>query len=437
VSNFGDGIGLIAYPWLASALTRNPILIAGVMVAQRLPWLLFSLPAGVVADRFNRRSLMVGANAARAALTTVVAAAILIRDDSLASPDELDALLADGGTIPTQAGLYTMLVAATFLLGLGEVVHDTAALTVLPQLVDDDLLERANGRLVSGEQVMNQFLGPPIGALLLAFAFAVPFFVDAATFALSAIMLTTIASAPPPTSSADIDDASRPGMTSQFISDLKVGYRALRDHEYLRLFAIVATVLNLTAGMVFAMIVFYAQEVLGTSPAEFSALTIGSAAGSVLGGMAAAALATRFGSGTVLRVAAVTIGFALLAMAVADRWTVVAVLLGIYAFATVIWMVLTVSLRQAVTANDVLGRVNGVYRFFSFGAIPIGALLAGVAVAVVELGQGREFALRMPFVIAGVLALALFVYAGPKLSNERVEQARRAGPEGVESPECA
>src|SRR5918995_3684115 len=77
VSNLGDGISIIAYPWLASAITRSPLLIALVAVAQRLPWLLFSLPAGVITDRGDRRRLMVGANPGRAVLTGVVAIAVL------------------------------------------------------------------------------------------------------------------------------------------------------------------------------------------------------------------------------------------------------------------------------------------------------------------------------------------------------------------------
>ena len=66
ISNLGDGVGVIAYPWLASAVTRNPLLIALVAVVQRLPWLLFTLPAGVITDRGDRRRLMVGANTVRA-----------------------------------------------------------------------------------------------------------------------------------------------------------------------------------------------------------------------------------------------------------------------------------------------------------------------------------------------------------------------------------
>ena len=90
ISNLGDGIGQIAYPWLASAVTRNPLLVALVTVFQRLPWLLFSLPAGVITDRYERRKLMVGANIARAILTTAVALLVLDQQGALPGPGDLD-----------------------------------------------------------------------------------------------------------------------------------------------------------------------------------------------------------------------------------------------------------------------------------------------------------------------------------------------------------
>ena len=71
ISNLGDGVALVAYPWLASAVTRNPLLIAIVVVVQRLPWLLFALPAGVLTDRHDRRLLMIISNSARAVITVV------------------------------------------------------------------------------------------------------------------------------------------------------------------------------------------------------------------------------------------------------------------------------------------------------------------------------------------------------------------------------
>ena len=95
ISNLGDGVALVAYPWLASAITRNPLLIAIIVVVQRLPWLLFALPAGVLTDRHDRRLLMIGANSARAVITVFVAIAVVARGSDLPGPDELDSVVDD------------------------------------------------------------------------------------------------------------------------------------------------------------------------------------------------------------------------------------------------------------------------------------------------------------------------------------------------------
>ena len=86
VSNLGDGVGIIAYPWLASAVTRDPLLVALVMVAQRLPWLVFTLPAGVITDRVDRRKAMVAMDMCRFVLTLAVAFAVLGRQGDAARP---------------------------------------------------------------------------------------------------------------------------------------------------------------------------------------------------------------------------------------------------------------------------------------------------------------------------------------------------------------
>jgi len=185
ISNLGDGIGVIAYPWLASAVTRNPILIAAVAAAQRLPWLLFTLPAGVITDRNDRRRLMVGSNVVRAILTVGVAATVMLRQDSLPSPEEAAA----GEVVGTDVGLYLVIIAATMLLGMAEVLYDNSAQTFMPAIVSQPNLEKANGRLWSVEMVANQFLGPPLAGVLLLVAFSLPFYIDAATFAVSAALM--------------------------------------------------------------------------------------------------------------------------------------------------------------------------------------------------------------------------------------------------------
>ena len=180
ISNTGDGMGLIAYPWLASAVTRNPLLIGLVSVANRLPWLVFSLPAGVITDRVDRRVTMVVCDVLRAALTLVVAVVVLAAHGSLPGVDDLDSVTT------TRPGLYLVLLLATLLLGMAEVLRDNCGQTLMPSLVDASLLEQANGRMWGAEMVVNTFIGPVLGSFLLSITFALPFLVDAGSFALAA-----------------------------------------------------------------------------------------------------------------------------------------------------------------------------------------------------------------------------------------------------------
>ncbi len=423
VSNLGDGISLVAYPWLASSLTRNPILIIGVLFTQRLPWLFFSLPVGVLVDRRDRRNLMIVSDVARAALTAVVVLAVLREQSGLPTPDEL-AALDPGATFPTRTLLLVMLLAATFLLGVGEVLHDNAALTLLPQIVEADRLEEANGHLVTVERAANQFGGPLLGAFLLSSTFVLPFLIDAVTFALSAVILTLITVRPvpvPPLGSAEIEP---PDFRRELIS----GYRALRNHRYLSLLALVATVVNLGGGMLFVIMIFFAQEILGTSPLQYAALMIGSAVGAGLGGITAARVNRLLGTGTVLRGAGITLALSLVVLGSTRWWLIAVILMATYSISLSYWRIITVSLRQAITPNHLLGRVNGVYRFFSFGAIPVGAVIGGVLVAGLSPLVGRSFALQAPIVLAGAVQLLLFVVIAPKLDTAKLDAIRAAGP---------
>src|SRR4051794_2880327 len=151
---------LTAFPLLAASLTRDPVLIAGVTIANRLPWLLFSLLSGAVADRVDRRHLMVRADIAR----TVVVGGLGV------------AVLADAAQI-------WLLYLCAFGLGLGETLHANAAQAMLPNLVDRNDLVPANARL-TGTQVMTEnFGGPPLGAVVFSAAPPVPFLFDAASVA--------------------------------------------------------------------------------------------------------------------------------------------------------------------------------------------------------------------------------------------------------------
>ena len=186
ISNLGDGVSSLALPWFATLLTRDAFLISLVAMAGRLPWFLFALPAGVWTDRADRQQMMVHADIVRMFLTLGIIALIL---STPALP------LPEGAG----SGMILALAALTFLLGTAEVLRDNAAQTILPSIVAAADLERANGQIWSAEQVMNQFVGPPLAGALIALGITLPFGLDATTFAAAAAlvwMLTLPAHAP-------------------------------------------------------------------------------------------------------------------------------------------------------------------------------------------------------------------------------------------------
>ncbi len=420
ISNLGDGVSLIAYPWLASAITRNPILIALVVVVQKLPWLLFTLPAGVITDRSDRQKLMVGANVLRAVLTGVVAFAVFSRRGVLPSPDEVDQV------VSTEWFLYLVLIAATLLLGVGEVLYDNSAQTFLPAIVESNDLELANGRLYSAELVANQFAGPPLAGLLLAIGFALPFVVDAGSFAVSAVLVLSIAALP--RSKPDVSER-RPWRT-----EAAEGFRWLWHHDVIRTLAITLGLLNGLGNLATALLVLFGQEVLGTSTTEFALLTTVSAVGGVLGGWVASRVARRLGPGVCL---GLTIwGGALLSIAtgLVSAWPVAALLLATVFFLGVLWNVITVSFRQSIIPDRLLGRVNSVYRFFGWGAISIGGLIGGALVAALEGPLSRESALRAAWIVSGVAQLGVALYAMPRLTTAKLDAARAEAGEPQAAP---
>ena len=424
ISNLGDGIGLIAYPWLASAVTRNPLLIALVAVVQRLPWLLFSLPAGVITDRHDRRTLMVIANSIRGVLTLGVAFVVLGRQGTLPGPDEIeDALIG----VDTDVALYLLVIAATLLMGFAEVLYDNSAQTFMPAIVHRSNLERANGRLWSIEQVANTFVGPPLGALLLVVAFSFPFFVDAGTFVVSAALIALIPASVKRTPAAD--DPVAPAR-SPWRDELKEGFRWLWSHDLLRPMAIILGLLNMLGTMSGATIVLFAQEVLRTSPTEFALLETGGAIGGVIGGWTASRIAKRIGSGPSLYTTLIVGGITTFVIGLVSSWYLVWLMFAISMLLAVLWNVITVSLRQSIIPDHLLGRVNSVYRFFAWGMMPIGAALGGLVVVVTDVWGSRELALRMPFLLAGALNVVLFFFARTKLTTEKIEGARAEAADG-------
>ena len=417
VSNLGDGVSQVAYPWLASAVTRSPLLIASVAVASRLPWLVFTLPAGVITDRFDRRKIIIAMDITRAALALLVAVAVTFEVDNLPALDTVGS----GIDLATNWFLYTVLIVTALLFGCAEVLRDNSAQTLMPDVVEADQLESANGKLWSLEFITNSFIGPPLGSFLIGLLVFLPFYFDAATFFVSAALIATLATTVRPVKVID----ERKSLN--FKAEIKEGFAWLWKHELLRPMAIILGSLNALGAITAATFILFAQEILNTSVFIFAILGTAGAIGGTVGGILGPKISAKLGSGPSLYLTLLSAPLMSLIIGLNSSWQVFWALSAIGTCFAVLWNVITVSLRQSIIPSHLLGRVNSVYRFFAWGSLPIGTLIGGALVDLVELGADREFALRLPYFLVAVAGLLLFFFAAPRLTTAKIEAVRAAG----------
>jgi MFS family permease len=417
ISNLGDGVSMVAYPWLASAVTRSPILIAAAGFASRLPWLIFTLHAGVLTDRFDRRKLIVAMDFMRGLLTVFVGLVVFFNKDSFPALDELTTIT----NLETNWPIYFTLLITAFLFGLAEVLRDNSAQTLMPSVVDKENLEKANGRMWSAESLTNSFIGPPLGSLLIGIAIFIPFFFDAVSFFFAVALIASLKGTFKPVA----DD--KPREKINFKAEIKEGYAWLWAHPLLRPMAIILGSMNGLGTMVGATFILFAQEVLETSVFTFALLGTAGAVGGTVGGLLAPKVSAKLGSGRSLALTLAAAPIGSLIIALTTTWQVVWVVVVFETFFAVLWNTITVSLRQSIIPTHLLGRVNSVYRFFAWGSIPIGMFVGGGLVSALTLVISRENALRAPYLFGVVLGLILWALAAPRLTTVKIEAARKAG----------
>ena len=414
ISNLGDGISSVAYPWLASAITRSPLLIALAAVASRLPWLIFTLPAGVITDRFDRRKIIASMDFFRGLLTLIVAAVVFQQRNTLPSLNHVASIT----QMKTNWTLYLVSIFAALLFGFAEVLRDNAAQTFMPSIVDEENLEKANGRMWSAESLTNSFIGPPLGSLLIVVAIFFPFFFDAGSFFIAAALISMIPG------SFRSKPKSENLVKVNFRVDLKEGYMWLWSHTLLRPMAIILGCMNGIGSLVGAVFILFAQEILHTSVFIFSILGTAGAVGGVLGGTLGPRVSKKIGSGTSLALVLISMPIFLILIGSTNSWQFAWVVIAVETFFAVLWNVITVSLRQSIIPAHLLGRVNSVYRFFAWGSIPIGILLGGFSVSLIHHVASREFALRCPYFLGALLSILLAIFAIPRLTTSRLDAAR-------------
>lgn len=387
ISNLGDGISALAFPWLASLITRDPFLISLVAVATRLPWFLFSIPAGVITDRYDRRRLMVQADLFRMLLTCGIIG-----------------LIVSAPALPLQSDPHFYIAALcglALLLGSAEVVRDNAAQTMLPAIVAKTDLEAANGQIWSIEQIMGAFVGPPLAGVLIALAVPAPFAVDAATFGIAAWLIWCIALPPRK------DVPAKAPLWPQIVE----GWQWLRAHSTILRLAIMLGLLNAISTMALTVLILFSQDILHLSAAAHGLLLTAGAAGGVAGGLIGPIIIAHIGGQRTTMLALTLFPLPLLIIGLTSSTVLVAIALFLEMIAALLWNMVTVSYRQRHIPDQLLGRVNSLYRFFGWGMMPVGALAGGLLVSLAEPQLGREVALRLPYLF-GAVGLALIMAYG-------------------------
>jgi MFS family permease len=369
LSNLADGVFQVALPLLAVTLTRSPALVAGVALAQRLPWLFMALPAGALADRLDRRRTMVRVETLRVVVMTVLAVAVA----------------ADVASMP-------LLYGAALVLGVGETLFDTAAQSILPSIVSRDDLTAANGRLQAVELTTNAFIGPSLGGLLAAAALAAAFGAAAGAYLVSTLCIISIAGTFRP---------ERAGPPTNMRQDIAEGIRFVWSNTVLRTLGIMLGTTNLAFMAHASVFVLFATGPMGLSKAGYGLVFSSSAFGGIAGSWAGPALERTLGRARCLFGAIALFGATLAVPAITTNIAANVAAFIAASFGSVVWNVITVSLRQRITPDHLLGRMNSAYRMLGWGTMPIGAAIGG-AIA-------QWASLRATFVFAALLHLPLLL----------------------------
>jgi MFS family permease len=369
IANLADGIFWIAAPLLAISLTDSPALVAGVQIASRLPWLVFALVAGALADRLDRRRTMIIVDFARVALIAGLAVAAI-----------------------TGLASIWLLYLVAFALGILETLFDTAAQSILPSVVPRDRLAPANSRLLTVEFSMNQFVGPPIGGLLAAFALSGAFGTAAAGYLGAAQLLVGL---------RGTFRAEQAGAPTRIHEEIREGLGYLFRHPLLRPLAITIGLINLAQGAAFAILVLYAVEPgpMGLSEVGFGLLLTVNAVGNIAGTLLAGEIDRRLGKPNLLLACILVLALGTAALALTTNAVVIG---AAYVFSGIFLGAFNVtyqSLRQRVVPDRILGRVVASFRMLGWGALPLGAALGGVI--------GETLGLTAVFIAATVATLLL------------------------------
>jgi MFS family permease len=359
MSQFGTQVTLLALPLVAIVtLDESAFRVALLTTAEFLPFLFFTLPAGVWVDRLPRRPILIIANVGRAAALLSVPVAHWL-------------------------GVLTIwqLYAVAFAVGVGTVFFDLAYMSYLPRLVGRAELVDGNAKLEVSRSAA-QVGGPGLGGVLVSVLTApVAIAVDAASYLVSALMMGRIRTAEAVTSREE---------RRSLRAELREGLGYVFGHPYQRGIVAAVAISNFFGQLVFAILLVFAVRELGLTAAAIGVILSLGSVGALLAAVTARRVGDRLGVGRTILLAAFLFGPGTLLIAVApvdyaEEFIVAAI--AIVGYGGTLFNVTMISLVQAITPDRILGRANASRRFVVWGVIPVGGVVSGVLAETIGLRE--------------------------------------------------
>jgi MFS family permease len=406
----GDGLTLAAVPWLVSTLTADTLYASLTMTALRLPWLIFSLPVGVLIDRYSRKHMLVGASFTRMMFLLML-------------------------TICIWGGWISIPLLALFMFGIGlsRVVFDSTVQTIIPQMVEEKKLEKANGQFTAGQLITSDILGVALGGFIITMHIVYPFAIDTVTAVISLLLLMGIrgsfrpanskasqaqekaAEASKQTTEDESEHQARP--MKNWRREMWSGIQYVFQDRFLRGLAILSVTITLMFSMILVTQIFFVREVLKLEAYAFGILISIATIGSILGSQAVAYMRKRWSSKQLILLSILSMGLMYGAVGLTSNAYIVGGLYFCAAFFIVVYNVTRSSILQRSVPNELLGRVGSVFRFLSFGISAIGTLLGGLLVRMSETFFDRLFSLQLPYLLLSAVYIAACFLFASKMRN--------------------
>jgi MFS family permease len=362
-------------PLIATTLTRDPLLIAGISALAFVPWLLFGVLAGVIVDRVDRRFAMAAANVVRVLVASVIA--FSIASDSLT---------------------IWLLYACVLVFGMGETVYDNATTAVIPSVVAKRGLERANSRMQAAELVVQNFIATPIAGVLFALSVVIPVISTAAGFLVAAVLALSM----PLVAGRAVHDGGEPVARASVKVEASEAISFVVRHKLLRTLILLTSAIGAFLSFAQAASILLFLDVFGVDVAAIGFVTAGVGLGALAGALIASRLVERFGRGRVMLGGSLVAGVGIAAAGFAPTLWLAVVGYAIGAGGVSVWNVPWGALRQDIVPGRLLGRVTGIVRTVVWGLFPIASLVGGLV---------ARIDLRLPFMVGGALMIVASLLA--------------------------